>query len=177
MSKNCLNKLTGNILVNCALPTHGVKDIYLVYTTDVTLTHSADFQWITSVTFAEGAKSYKVEGYKQNLQVTTALRTTDVSARFDVSVSFKASLATASSRGIMTGRFFVLAVPPVSDGASSTYTFWGDQAPLECTNVEYDSNANGQLVTYTLSAPEGSAGNNPLTVADSAAQSIITKSV
>lgn len=177
MAKNCLNKLAGNILVNCELPTHGVKDIYLVYVSDVALKHSSDYQWITGVSFVEGAKSYKVEGYKQNLQVTTALRTTDASARFDVSVSFKASLAVASSRGIMSGRFFVLAVSPVSGGSPSTYTFWGDQSPLECTNVEYDSNANGQLVTYTLSAPEGSAGNNPLMVAEAAAQSIITKSV
>lgn len=173
MSKNCLNKLSGNILVNCTLPVHGISDIYLMHVEDVTFGYSSDGTQITDVTFAEGAKSYRVEGYKQNLQATASLRSTDVSARFDVSVMFKAVLDGTIAPAVMTGKFYVMLVEPLAAGLN---TVWGCNAPLECSNVDYDSNANGKRVTYTLSAPEGSAGNHRVVASAAAATSIIAKS-
>lgn len=174
MSKTCLNRLSGNILVDCALPAHGISDIYLVHAEDVTFTYSADATQISAVSFASGAKSYKVEGYKQNLQATASLRSTDVSGRFDVSVMFKTVLGGTIAPAVMTGKFYVMLVEPLNAGLN---TVWGCNAPLECSNVEYDSNANGKLVTYTLSAPEGSAGNHRVVASAAAATSIIAKSV
>lgn len=173
MSKTCLNKLAGNILTSCTLPTHGISDIYLIHVEDVRFTYSSDGTQITSVTFATGAKSHKVEGYKQNLQVTAALRSTDVSGRFDTSVMFKAALGGTIAQSVMTGKFYVMLVEPLSTGLN---TVWGCNSPLECSNVEYDSNANGKLVTYTLTAPEGSAGNHRIVASSSVATSIIDKS-
>lgn len=174
MSKTCLNKLSGNILVDCTIPVHGITELYLMHVEDVTFAYSSDATQITTATFASGAKSYKIEGYKQNLQITSALRSTDVSARFDVSVMFKAKLAGTYAQSITTGKFYVLVVEPMSSG---TNTVWGCVSPLECSNVEYDSNANGKLVTYTLSAPEGSAGNHRVVASAAVATSIIAKSV
>lgn len=173
MSKSCLNKLSGNILVDCAVPTHGIKDIYLMYVEDVTLTLSADTTTVTDVTWAEGARSYRIEGYKQNIQVTTSMISTDTSAKLDVTIQFKAALNPILSRRISMGKFFVMVVPPT--GASNY--FWGLQTPLECTNIEYDSNANGGLATYTLSTPEGSVGNYHALASGTAPTSIISKSV
>ena len=141
---------------------------------DVSFTYSATGGQITAANFAEGAKSYRIEGYKQNLQVTASLRSTDVTGRFDVSVMFKAVLGGTIAPTIMTGRFYVMLVEPQNAGLN---TVWGCNAPLECSNVEYDSNANGKLVTYTLSAPEGSAGNHRVVASATAATSIIAKSV
>lgn len=174
MSKTCLNKLSGNILVNCALPVHGISDIYLVHAEDVTFTYTSDNTQISSVTFAGGARSYRIEGYKQNLQVTASLRSTDASGRFDVSVMFKTILGGTIAPVIMTGKFYVMLVEPLNTGLN---TVWGCNAPLECSNVDYDSNANGKLVTYTLSAPDGSAGNHRVVASAAAATSIIAKSV
>lgn len=174
MSKTCLNKLSGNVLVDCALPIHGIKDLYLMHAEDVSFTYSASRAQITAVSFAEGTKSYKVEGYKQNIQVTTALRSTDASARFDVSIMFKSQLSGAFGGSIMTGKFYVLVVPPITTGNN---VVWGCNAPLECSNIEYDSNANGSLVTYTLTSPEGSAGNNLVLTQTAVSASIIAKSV
>lgn len=174
MSKTCLNNLSGNILVTCALPAHGIKDLYLVRAEDVAVTFSEDGTQIKAITFAAGAKSYKVEGYKQNLQVTASLHSTDASARFGVSVMFKATLGGTIAPAIMSGRFYVMLVEPMSTGLN---TVWGCNSPLECSNVEYDSNANGKLVTYTLAAPEGSAGNHRVVASSSVAASIIAKSV
>lgn len=173
MSKTCLNKLNDNILVGCDLPTHGIKDLYLMHVEDVTFTYNAANTTIDAVTFAQGAKSYKVEGYKQNLQVTASLRSTDVSGRLDVSVMFKSRLLGIIGHPVMAGKFYVMVVEPMSSGINSV---WGCNSPLECSNIEYDSNANGSLVTYTLSAPEGSAGNNRIVTSPAAATSIISKS-
>lgn len=174
MSKTCLNRLQNNILVSCSVPVHGISDLYLIYADDATLTYSADGTQITAVTFATGARSYRVEGYKQNLQVTAAIRSTDVSARFDVSVMFKANLAGTYAQAISVGKFYVMTVESMSPGLN---TVWGCVSPLECSNVEYDSNANGKLVTYTLSAPDGSAGNMRVVASAAAASTIISKSV
>lgn len=174
MSKTCLEKLSGNILVDCALPTHGIPEIYLMHIEDVTFTYLVAGTQISAVTFATGAKSYKVEGYKQNLQVTASLRSTDASGRFDVSIMFKSKLSGAIGRPIMTGKFYVMVVEPLSTGVN---IIWGCNTPLECSNVEYDSNANGKFVTYTLTAPEGSAGNNPIVSYPAVANTIISKSV
>lgn len=173
MSKSCLNKIRDNVLVDCTVPKLGIKDIYLMYVEDVALTLSADTTAVSGVTWATGAKSYWIEGYKQNIQVTTSMLNTEVSAKLDVTIQFKAALDPILARRISTGKFFVMTVPPT--GVSTN--LWGLQAPLVCTNIEYDSNANGGLATYTLSAPEGSGGNYYALVSAAAATTIISKSV
>lgn len=174
MSKTCLNKLSGNILTDCAVPTHGIPEIYLMHIEDVAFTFNADGTLALTATFEASAKSYKVEGYKQNLQVTSALRSTDATGRFDVSVMFKSRLSGVIGRPIMTGKFYVMVADPLSTGLN---VIWGCNAPLECSAVEYDSNANGKFVTYTLTAPEGSAGNNLIVLDPAVTATIISKSV
>ena len=156
------------------LRSHGIKELYLMHAEDVTFTLSADSTQIANVAFAANAKSYKVEGYKQNIQMTSSLRTTDVSSRLDVSIMFKSVLSGSLSRGLMPGKFYVMLVYADSTGANS---LWGLNSPLECSSVEYDSNTNGRLATYTLTAPEGSAGNNLVTTLPAVSTSIISKSV
>lgn len=177
MGKNCLNKLTSDITVECTIPQVGVKDIYLMHAEDVTFSYDPAGLLIR-VIFAEGAKSYKVEGYKQNIQVTASLKTTDVSARVDSSVTFKVpnNNSTRGTNGILNivalGRFYVLAV--FNDGDNMIL---GDVSPLECSSVDFDSNANAKLATITLASPEGSAGNSARVVATEVATTIISKAV
>ena len=144
-----------------------------MYVEDVTLTLSADTTAVSDIGWATGAKSYRIEGYKQNIQVTTSMLNTEASAKLDVTIQFKAALDPILSRRISTGKFFVLTVLPT--GASNN--LWGLQTPLVCTNIEYDSNANGGLATYTLSAPEGSGGNYYALVSAEVVATIISKSV
>lgn len=130
---------------------------------------------LSGVISEEGAKSYKIEGYKQNIQVTASLKTTDASARADLSVTFKVPYSYSNSLFINTlasGRFRVLVV--FNDGG---YTITGDAAPLECSSVEFDSNTNAKMVTITLASPEGSAGNHLRIVTAQVANTIISKSV
>lgn len=174
MAKNCLNKLASNITVGCTIPQVGVRDIYLMHAEDVTFTYNT-VGIMTSAVFAEGAKSYKVEGYKQNIQVTASLKTTDVSARIDASVSFKL-LYNYSTRDfintVVSGKFYVLVV--FNDG---DYTVLGDTSPLECSSADFDSNANAKMATITLTSPEGSAGNHARVVAAAAVTTITSKAV
>ena len=173
MAKNCLSKLPGNFLSSCTIPRVGVNNIYLMHAEDVTFTTTGGV--ISGVTFASGAKSILVEGYKQNIQVTSTLKTTDASARIDSTVSFKVdSNPTHRLRlnSVANGKFVVLV-----DYVGADFTLIGVTVPLECSSVEFDSNGGAKMYTVTLSSPEGSAGNN-LTAVDAAVKnSIIAKSV
>lgn len=172
MAKNCLNKLASNITVGCTIQQVGVRDIYLMHAEDVTFTYNTARTVLTAV-FAENAKSYRIEGYKQNIQVTASLKTTDASARIDSSVSFKL-LYNYNTRdfinSVVSGKFYVLVV--FNDG---DFTVLGDTSPLECSSADFDSNANAKMASITLASPEGSAGNNARVVAAAAVTTIISK--
>lgn len=176
MAKGCLDKLTGSVLVDCDVTPVGVSDLYLLYPEDVKLSFTDTNRQVSAIEFVAGAKSYRIEGYKQNIQVTAALRTLDASVKYDVSVMFKVPENSPTLGGrIMSGKFYVLEIPNGSRGLA--FNLWGVNVPLECTNIEYDSNAIGKLITVTLSAPEGSAGNNRITCFTAVKDSIIAKSV
>ena len=170
MGKNCLNKLSGSITVDCTIPQVGVKDIYLMHAEDVTFTYEPLTGRIKAVTFAPGTKSYKVEGYKQNIQVNGSLKSLDASASMDASVTFKVrydSDTTDFVSTMTTGKFYVLA-----RYNSDFSAILGATVPLECSAADFDSNANAGMVTITLSTPEGAAGC-PMAVPYNAARDII----
>ena len=174
MGKSCLNKLSGNITAGCTIPQVGVKNIYLMHVEDVTLSASEYVSAILTASFASGAVAILVEGYKQNIQITSAIRTMDASAKLDFSVTFKMASRDAAAvsrvRSLLSGKFYVLA--EYNDG---TYSFIGYTSPLECSGMDTDSNANAGLTTVTLTAPEGSAGNYLMAVAVAAIDSIKSK--
>lgn len=174
MGKTCLNKLASSITVGCTIPQVGVKDIYLMHAEDVTFTYGPTGEILTAV-FAASAKSYMVEGYKQNIQVTASLKTTDASARVDASVTFKVPYfynTRAFINAVVSGKFYVLVRFNDND-----ITVLGDTAPLECSSADLDSNANAKMITITLASPEGSAGNHARIIAAGVADTIISKSV
>ena len=174
MGKSCLNKLSGNITVGCTIPRVGVKNIYLMHVEDVVFTPGGSGLSITAATFAPGSASILVEGYKQNIQITGAIRTMDASAKMDVNVMFKMSRTLpgtiARVRSLLSGKFYVLA-----EYADGTNTFIGYTSPLECSGIDWDSNANAGLVTVSFAAPEGSAGNYFMGASAGAVSSIKSK--
>lgn len=172
MAKICLNKLSGNILQGCTITPVGIKEIYLMHAEDVTVTIAVGGASIATVAFASGAKSYKVEGYKQNIRYTASLKTMDASAKLNTSITFKMGVAGVDMRSLATGRFYVMTA-----NVDGTNDFIGVNAPLECSAMDFDSNANARLVTVTLSDPEGSAGNNFYVCYTAVRDSIISKSV
>lgn len=174
MGKSCLNKLSGNITVGCTIPQVGVKNIYLMHAEDVTFTVSADTSTVATATIASGADVILVEGYKQNIQLTSSVRAMDASAKLDINVTFKTPLNGVSAemrvRSLLAGKFYVAVER--NDGANSLV---GYTSPLECSVMDWDSNANAGLVTVTLSAPEGSAGNYFMRATVAAMDSIKSK--
>ena len=172
MGKSCLYKLNSGITVGCIIPRVGVKNIYLMHAEDVKLTTDAGGN-IRGVTFAGDAASYKIEGYKQNIQLTTSVLSTDAALKLAVSVTFKMPSAnTYLMKAVLSGRYYVLV-----ERNSGVEFFVGAQAPLECSGFEYDSNSGAGLATVTLSAPEGSAGNYLTGIIPEAVSTIISKSV
>ena len=175
MAKNCLRKLSGNVSVNCIIPQVGVKNIYLMHTEGVTLVESGSNPWVLAdASFAPGAAVIRVEGYKQNIQITSAIRTMDASAKLDYSVMFKFTsqdfAAAPRVRSLLGGKFYVLV-----EYQNGMNTLIGYTSPLECSGMDYDSNANAGFITVTLTAPEGSAGNYLMDAAAAAVTSIKSK--
>ena len=175
MAKACLKKLGISILQDCLITPVGIKEIYLMHAEDVTFTITLDGYIISGVTFASQARSTKVEGYKQNIQMTTSLRSMDASSKLDVSLSFKIhNKLRAPWRTLLTGRFYALIV---YNDRSAASVMAGLPSPLEVTASDFDSNAGAGLVTITLGAPEGSAGCYLTGVIAGARDTIISKSV
>lgn len=176
MAKSCLNKLASNITVGCTIPQVGVKDIYLMHAEDVKFAFDNNPKRISVANFASGAKSYKVEGYKQNIQVNGSLKSLDASATMDSSVTFKVQagdiLVTDFVSTITTGKFYVLVI--YNSGLSAIL---GSTVPLECSAADFDSNANAGMVTITLATPEGAAGCPMVVPFNAARDTIISKSV
>lgn len=175
MGKNCLNKLASGITIGCTVDPVGVKDIYLMHAGDVAFTYEPTLNRIASVAFAEGAKSYKVEGYKQNIQVNGSLKSLDASATMDASVTFKVRLDTATTdfvSTITTGKFHVFVM-----FNSGQQAILGSTVPLECSAADFDSNANATMITLTLSTPEGAAGCPMVVPYNTVRDLIISKSV
>lgn len=175
MAKGCLNKLSGNITVGCVIPRVGIKNIYLMHVEDVTLTvEGVAMSTVTDATFARDAAAILVEGYKQNIQLTSSVRAMDASAKLDITVAFKMPMKTDEdflrARSLLAGKFYVAVEH--NDGTLATV---GYTSPLECSGMDWDSNANAGLVTVTLSAPEGSAGNYFMITAPAAMNSIKSK--
>ena len=155
MAKACLNKLSGNIVQSCTIVPNGIKNVYLMYPEDVTFSFGAGFEYVDGATFVAGSKSYLIEGYKQNIQLTTSARVMDASTRLDYSLTFKIpNRSTWPLRAFSTGKFYALV-----EYVSGYFIIVGATCPLECSAIEGDSNANGGMFTITLTAPEGSAGN------------------
>lgn len=113
---------------------------------------------VQDATFASDATVILVEGYKQNIQVTASMLSMDASAKMNFSVSFKLRRSVTGShsklRSFLTGKFYVMA--EYNDGSNMVM---GCLSPLECSGVDWDSNANSGLATITLACPEGSAGD------------------
>ena len=175
MAKGCLNKLSGNITVGCTIPLVGVKNLYLMHTEDVTFTVAGVAgSTISAATVASGAVVILVEGYKQNIQITSSVRAMDASAKLDIAVVFKMPMKSDEdflrARSLLAGKFYVAVER--NDGTLSTV---GYTSPLECSGMDWDSNANAALATITLSAPEGSAGNYFMITAPAAMNSIKSK--
>lgn len=157
----------------CTFVQNGIKNIYLMYPEDVTFTFGGSFEYIATASFAESTKSYLVEGYKQNIQLSTSARVMDASVKLDYSLSFKISRnASGPLRSFTTGRFYVMV-----EYLSGSSIMLGTTCPLECSAIESDSNAASGMFTITLTAPEGSAGNHQVEVATNAKNTIVSKSV
>lgn len=172
MGKSCLNKLSGRIAVDCTIPLVGVKNIYLMHVEDVTFTvGGADMTDIDTVSVASGGAVILVEGYKQNIQVTSSVRAMDASAKLDIAVSFKMPMNSDADyrriRSLLVGKFYVAVER--NDG---TRALVGYTSPLECSGMDGDGIANAGLATVTLSAPEGSAGNYFTAISPAAMASI-----
>lgn len=175
MAKGCLNKLSGNITVGCNIPLVGIKNLYLMHMEDVTFTAAGvNGSTITAATVASDAVVILVEGYKQNIQLSSSVRAMDASAKLDVVVTFKMPMTADGdylrARSLLAGKFYVAVER--NDGTTSIV---GYMSPLECSGMDWDSNANAGLVTVTLSAPEGSAGNYFMIASPVAMDSIKSK--
>lgn len=172
MGKGCLNKLTASVNPCAAYAMHGVKEIYLIYPEDITsITIDPTGGTLSAIGMAETAKSYRVSGHKQLIQVTESLSATDISNAIDPSITFRMPASfVVNGNAIRNGKFAVLVV-----FYDLSAKFYGYPSPLVCTGWEGDSNANGRLITVTLGQEEGSIPSGTFTASTGVQNVIIGK--
>lgn len=156
MGKLCLTKLDSNILHVCDAAANGISELLLINSSDVKSVTWANP--ISVLTLDVAAKVALVEGYRNSIQVTEAVRLLDSGVGMAQTVSFYVydkKGGAAAIQSLYTGKFTVVA----KYRELGLYRVFGVYSPLEVTAVDSDSNTDGGFWKVTLSTPEGSQGD------------------
>ena len=166
----CIKTLNKAITYACQPGSVGIAEMYLINFDDITASTVDDSNVISGVTLKPGAKTIPVECYKNGAKLTEALKLSDVSAGLDQSVMFTVYEKSVPNIGtimaaLLSGRF--MAAIKMND-INSTPIMAGLKCGLEISQADTDSSANGGFTTVTIKTPDDARGENKVTIASPA---------
>ena len=166
----CIKTLNKAITYACQPGSVGIAEMYLINFDDVTSATVDGANHLTAITLKPGAKTVPVECYKNGAKLTEALKLSDVSAGLDQSVMFTVYEKSVPNIGtimaaLLSGRF--VAAIKMND-INSTPIMAGLKCGLEISQADTDSSANGGFTTVTIKTPDDARGENKVTIASSA---------
>ena len=166
----CIKTLNKAITYDCQPGSVGIAEMYLINFDDVTATTVDAANHLTTITLAAGAKTVPVECYKNGAKFTEALKSSDVSAGLDQSVMFtlytkQVTIAPVILSALLSGRF--MAAIKFND-INATPVIVGLKCGLEISQADTDSSANGGFTTVTIKTPDDARGENRVTIASAA---------
>lgn len=157
----CIKTLNKAITYDCSPGAVGIAEMYLINFDDVTGTTEGTLSDITAITLKSGAKTIPVACYKNGVKMTEALKSSDVSAGLDQSITFtlynKGVDGRAIIKALMNGRF--MAAIRLKD-LNSNYIMAGYKCGLEISQADTDSNAAGGFATIAIKTPDDARGEN-----------------
>ena len=166
----CIKTLNKAITYACQPGSVGIAEMYLINFDDVTSATVGGANDVTQITLKSGAKTIPVECYKNGAKLTEALKLSDVSAGLDQSVMFtlynkNLTDANAILGALLSGRF--MAAIKLND-INATPVMAGLKCGLEISQADTDSSANGGFTTITIKTPDDARGENRVTIASAA---------
>ena len=166
----CIKTLNKAITYACQPGSVGIAEMYLINFEDVTAATVDGNNSITVIALKSGAKTVPVECYKNGAKLTEALKLSDVSAGLDQSVMFTVYEKSVPNIGtimaaLLSGRF--MAAIKMND-INSTPIMAGCKCGLEISQADMDSSANGGFTTVTIKTPDDARGENRVTIASAA---------
>ena len=175
----CIKTLNKAITYDCQAGSVGIAEMYLINFDDVAVATIDGNNSITAVTLRGGAKTVPVECYKNGAKFTEALKTSDVSAGLDQSVMFtlySKNLTDANSimAALLSGRF--MAAIKLND-INASPIMAGLKCGLEISQADTDSSANGGFTTVTIKTPDDARGENRVTIASAAWNTIASAKI
>lgn len=166
----CIKTLNKAITYACQPGSVGIAEMYLINYDDVTSATTGGNNNITAITLKSGAKTVPVECYKNGAKLTEALKLSDVSAGLDQSVMFtlynkNLTDANAILGALLYGRF--MAAIKLND-INASPVMVGLKCGLEISQADTDSSANGGFTTVTIKTPDDARGEDRVTIASAA---------
>lgn len=166
----CIKTLNKAITYACQPGSVGIAEMYLINFDDVTSATVDSNNSITAIALKSGAKTVPVECYKNGAKLTEALKLSDVSAGLDQSVMFtlydkSLSLSSNIMASLLNGRF--MAAVKLND-INASPVMVGLKCGLEISQADTDSSANGGFTTVTIKTPDDARGENRVTIASAA---------
>lgn len=167
----CIKTLNKAITYACQLGSVGIAEMYLINFDDVTAaTVDNNNNSITAITLKSEAKTVPVECYKNGAKFTEALKLSDVSAGLDQSVMFTlynkdGIVVNTIMSALLSGRF--MAAIKLND-INASPIMAGLECGLEISQADTDSSANGGFTTVTIKTPDDARGENRVTIASAA---------
>lgn len=163
----CIKTLNKAITYDCQAGSVGIAEMYLINFDDVTSVTVGGANDVTRVTLKSGAKTIPVECYKNGAKLVEALKLSDVSAGLDQSVTFtlySKNIADANliMAALLSGRF--MAAIKLND-INASPVMAGLKCGLEISQADTDSSANGGFTTVTIKTPDDARGENRVTLA------------
>lgn len=160
---NCLKTIIrNNILVDCALPTNGISEMYIIpygaFTAELDLSGTS----LSTITIpGEDKVVVRVEGFGNALKANETIKAGDYSTGVtqSVTVPVQGNRHLHQLHGLLNGRFVVF-----TRSEALQYRVYGYWQGLEASGVESSTDTNGNMATVTLSTPENAGMEMPMTM-------------
>ena len=161
---NCLKTaLVANILSGCTLPVNGVAELYLISRDNIAAyTTVAEGSLLKDITIpGTDPKVSRVDGFGNSIKATETIKTTDYVTGVTQSVTFpiQGNSLFQQQQALLNGHFVAF-----TRNEGLKYNVYGLLNGLEVSSFEASTDTNGNASTVTLSTPENSGVEMPISV-------------
>ena len=163
----CITKLANAIAYDCDSGANGLISALIINKADVAGFTVAGGGTVSALTFAPGAKVYKIDTVKRSLVLSTALKVNDGAPNAFTHTATLTDMTSVTSgvhfniSSAMSNGSFVIISRPVG---GTTATVHGLYYGMSATAFDQNSHDNGAWSTITLETPENVIGEDNLSM-------------
>ena len=163
----CISKLASAIAYDCDSGATGLVSAIIINKADITGFTVNNAGGVSGVTFAPGAKAYKIDTVKRSLVLSTALKVNDGAPNAFTHTATLTDMTPATSgthfnisSAMSNGSFIIISCPVGGATATVNGLYYG----MSATAFDRSSHDNGSWTTVTLETPENVIGEDNLSM-------------